>query len=793
MRRCAPLLLLLLLLPVAPARAQWSRDPGAPSVVCTPNQYSSLATDSAVPDGYGGVLFPLQTLGGIFGPADIRVQRVAATGGTSPGWPAGGVVVHSILSSSIGEQRVVADGTGGGIVIWNDGSSGMWRPWAQRVSATGVPQWTAGGVAISGSPTVNEHDLAVCADGAGGAYVAFEYDFSSSDHDIYVTHVLANGTSSTFVAANSTLNETTPCIAADGVGGFYLGFVSVNSDPDLSFQHWSAQGSVTGSASLLMSGSQSNPVAVADGFGAAWFAWRDDRSGSGTTQQRGMRMLPSGPATGNSADGAAFSAANGPNYQTHLAADGRGGVFCTWSSVAGDRICHVDSLGLTGPAWALGRIAEPYALNSEIHATTDGAGGAILAMVDTRAGTESREAYANRLTPGGSLAPLSVEGGRVVIQAQIASAGVVPDGSGGAIVLGVAAGSSLVYAQHLDHYASLGDSRPTGLEARDVRGDQGGAVRLAWNASPMDGDPDWGISNYWIWRQTPATAAQAAIAAGRGAWLGGTGAAAAGRVFQPAAIEGYAWELVTQQPANASAQYSYVASTTTDSLPGYNPYTVYMVEAHSALDVKAFWQSVPDSGYSVDNLPPAAPAPFTGSFTPALTSLQWGANHEGDLAGYRLYRGATTAFVPGPGNLVASPVTTAWWAASAPIGVYKLTAIDAHGNESPVATLVPVGVAGVDDAPPPHALAFALASASPAAGPVRLRFALPHAAPVRIAVYDAAGREVRVLADGAFGEGEWTRAWDGTDARGNLAASGLYFARLVAGGETRTLRFVRAY
>jgi hypothetical protein len=74
-----------------------------------------------------------------------------------------------------------------------------------------------------------------------------------------------------------------------------------------------------------------------------------------------------------------------------------------------------------------------------------------------------------------------------------------------------------------------------------------------------------------------------------------------------------------------------------------------------------------------------------------------------------------------------------------------------------------------------------------------LRFTLGREAPVKLAIYDAAGRRVRTLVDGALEAGVHQLAWDGRDARGQLVPAGVYFARLGVGPEvhTRSLVFVR--
>jgi choice-of-anchor B domain-containing protein len=63
-------------------------------------------------------------------------------------------------------------------------------------------------------------------------------------------------------------------------------------------------------------------------------------------------------------------------------------------------------------------------------------------------------------------------------------------------------------------------------------------------------------------------------------------------------------------------------------------------------------------------------------------------------------------------------------------------------------------------------------------------------ADVTLTVHDAAGRLVRVLSRGHEEAGRHEARWDGVDARGVRAASGVYFVRLAAGGTTDTGRLV---
>jgi hypothetical protein len=101
------------------------------------------------------------------------------------------------------------------------------------------------------------------------------------------------------------------------------------------------------------------------------------------------------------------------------------------------------------------------------------------------------------------------------------------------------------------------------------------------------------------------------------------------------------------------------------------------------------------------------------------------------------------------------------------------------------------GPVGVDGRPAPARPLRLAVSPNPARGAARLALDLEAAAAVEVTVHDPAGRLVRRLLAGPLPAGPSAIAWDGRDARGRPAASGLYFARVAAGGGLeRTCRFV---
>jgi choice-of-anchor C domain-containing protein len=96
-------------------------------------------------------------------------------------------------------------------------------------------------------------------------------------------------------------------------------------------------------------------------------------------------------------------------------------------------------------------------------------------------------------------------------------------------------------------------------------------------------------------------------------------------------------------------------------------------------------------------------------------------------------------------------------------------------------------LAGVAPAAP--ALALSAPAPNPSRGGCATSFSLAVPGRASLTVFDAAGRELAVLADGAFTAGAHHGAWDGL-VGGREAPAGLYFVSLRAGGVTLTRRLL---
>jgi hypothetical protein len=87
------------------------------------------------------------------------------------------------------------------------------------------------------------------------------------------------------------------------------------------------------------------------------------------------------------------------------------------------------------------------------------------------------------------------------------------------------------------------------------------------------------------------------------------------------------------------------------------------------------------------------------------------------------------------------------------------------------------------------AIAWRVQSApNPFQSRAEIRFDAPQAGRALLTIYDASGRKIRTLLDGAVGAGPQRLQWDGTDESGRDLGSGVYFYRLDADGNRSTGR-----
>ena len=93
----------------------------------------------------------------------------------------------------------------------------------------------------------------------------------------------------------------------------------------------------------------------------------------------------------------------------------------------------------------------------------------------------------------------------------------------------------------------------------------------------------------------------------------------------------------------------------------------------------------------------------------------------------------------------------------------------------------------------PEAFSLAQNYPNPFNSTTAIGFALPRAGGIQLAVFNALGQQVAVLAEGTYPAGSYTLRWDGVNHDGRALAAGLYFYRLQTpwGVQTRKLLLLK--
>ena len=108
----------------------------------------------------------------------------------------------------------------------------------------------------------------------------------------------------------------------------------------------------------------------------------------------------------------------------------------------------------------------------------------------------------------------------------------------------------------------------------------------------------------------------------------------------------------------------------------------------------------------------------------------------------------------------------------------------AAGNYMIRAVVDTLVTSGVPEMPAPDVVARA--RPNPFREETTLSFALERRTHIEVAIYDIKGRRITKLADRVFEPGRHSVAWDGNDAHGDAACSGIYFYRLLTPEKAHT-------
>ena len=423
--------------------------PGALSQVLTGPTIVNVPVCVAIYDQFGPQMVPDGVSGSILvwqdyrsGLLDIYAQRVNDGGVVE--WPADGVPVCKAAGNQ-SSPRLVSDGAGGAIVVWQDARlDTVTDIYAQRISGTGVPLWGNGGVAVCTSPR-NQTAPVIAPDGLGGAVIAW-VDERGTDADVYAQRLNGNGVAQwtangiavcTAAGAQQSLSVTTDALA--GALVIWQDARAGDANADVYARRVDAAGTAQWAANgvplCVAAGVQSNPAAVADGAGGLIAVWQDHR---GAGDDVYVQRLNGAGAPQWTVDGVAVGAATGDQQAPKLCSDGAAGAIAVWEDRRGGGAdIYAQRVNAAGaPQWAANGVGVCLAVTDQLSPSIflDVTGGAAIAWSDLRDPADGIDIYVQHVQPNGAML-WTADG---VLLSNAAGTQEVPvlvaDGTGGAAV-----------------------------------------------------------------------------------------------------------------------------------------------------------------------------------------------------------------------------------------------------------------------------------------------------------------------------------------------------------------------
>jgi predicted lipoprotein with Yx(FWY)xxD motif len=392
--------------------SQWSVDPTVNNPICT--QVNTQNKPAITGDGSGGAIIIWEdNRDGIYN-YNIYAQKINSSAVAQ--WAEDGVAICTQASAQ-NYSSITSDGSGGAIITWQDGRHGNPTIYAQRIDATGAPQWTdaaTGGVAISTlstgqfAPTITE-------DGSGGAIITW-YDWRNGNSDIYAQRINASGvvqwTANGLPVCTQTSHQYYPTITGDGSGGAIITWYEDRiGNQDIYAQRINSSGATQwttvadGGLPVCTNGSrQDDPTLTFDGSGGAIITWYDFRNSNWDIYAQRINSSGETQWTTAADGGLPVCTLTSDQLFQDISSDGSGGAIITWQD---NRNANADiyaqRINSSGAAqWVVDGIAISTGGIAYDPVITGDASGGIVTWRDDRNSADG-DIYASKASPDGAL------------------------------------------------------------------------------------------------------------------------------------------------------------------------------------------------------------------------------------------------------------------------------------------------------------------------------------------------------------------------------------------------------
>lgn len=359
------------------------------------------------------------------GERDVYAQLISPSGQQL--WGEEGKV---IVSASVRQEDpdIISDGEGGFLISWVDyrlDSLGDVR--AQRLDGNGNQLWDPQGVELCTIDTAWSLTLHTMPDGEGGAMVVWHDNRFGDDGDLFVSHVLSNGTVDPAYPLNGLMlaggsgNQGGPgeqTVDTDGNGGVWVAWkdTRISGDPNIYVQHIATDGTLMWPANeglpiCTAENWQIGPKLCPDGSGGIFVVWEDKRNIATSNQDLYIQRVNSSGNIVFAADGIPF--VTQPNIQQfpRIVNDGANSAIVVFEDFRNNSLVSdiytqkIDDSG--NILWDIDDVEICLAQGAQLgtRLNSDGNGGAVMAWRDERYGEYPQgDIFAQRVLSNGTVA-----------------------------------------------------------------------------------------------------------------------------------------------------------------------------------------------------------------------------------------------------------------------------------------------------------------------------------------------------------------------------------------------------
>ncbi len=409
-----PILVLLIIPLLMPMTQSWSTT--ATTIASGSN--NEIKPQIIADGGGGSIICWLESLGG--STHHVKAQRLNSNGELQ--WSTSGVTLaSSIPYDTANPPMLCTDGAGGAFVVWQYGSVSPYSLYIRRVSSSGALGWAQLEISNADGSHTN---FDICSDEAGGVVIVWQ-DNREGNYNVYAQRIDGNGNKqwgeNGTVVIDWTDFQVVPQVIYNGSGGFYVIWTDRRtSEWDMYIQHLNSTGgrlwTTTGVVLCADPAYQSLDDICSDGNGGAIITWTDYRDTDYNIY--GQRIAPNGTQFWGT-DGKCLVNASGNQLNSELCSDGAEGAFLVWWDKRDDQLGDIygQHLNSTGhEQWATDGIPIANEVNEQqnFEICSDGAGGIFIVWEDSRS-SSNFEIYQQRLNVNGSS---SITGNGTLVELQ---------------------------------------------------------------------------------------------------------------------------------------------------------------------------------------------------------------------------------------------------------------------------------------------------------------------------------------------------------------------------------------